>query len=255
VSDVIPIGVFNLTYLFSRTRLMNEGQVPVQTTWLSNFLLAAATTFTVVILGQDHYIESQSHPLEAKTPPQGHCNGFPQQHIYWLAENIFIVLECLDTIMITGNYSASMARQLLERLCMAQNDLCKLYRVRFNKFVDSDAQQHQQRQFRNSWCEPSYQSNDGTPVQGTASSTSSVPFSSPIHPCTTTTAIHLTNGSANAPIFPSNAPTTSATSLLDAVLTEPTELDFFGQNHMDLLQSLLKDSSPIDEARGSIAVP
>lgn len=234
---------------------MNEGQVPVQTTWLSNFLLAAATTFTVVILGQDHYVESQSDPLEAKTSPQGPCAAFPHQHIYWLAENIFIVLECLDTIINTGNYSASTAKQLLERLCMSQADLCKLYRKRFNKFVDGEVQQYQQHQNQHSWGYPSSRVDCNLSEQEKASFYSSALFSSPISPCPTTAASFAANASSTSTDFYSSAPSMSATSLLDAVLTDPAELDYLGQNHTDLLQSLLQDSPPIGELRGPTAVP
>jgi hypothetical protein len=211
---------------------MKEGRSPVQTTWLANQLLAAATTFTVVILGQDHYVEAQMHPLEADTRQHEYRAGFPEQQMIWLAENIFSVIDCLETLITRGNHSAEVANQLLKRLCMTQGDLRKLYRLRFDKIVESGMQQYQQQH---------NQSDISAPQIGY-----SKPEVNVFHSLSTSTtpSTHLSPDlmpSAHLQVLPM-----SAASLLDAVLSDPTELGFLGHTqNTNLLADLLKDSPPM----------
>jgi hypothetical protein len=240
-------------FLLCRTRLIKEGQTPVQTTWNANHLLAAATTFTVVILGQDYYVESQAHPLDVEgtsSPADKSKGSFPTEQMDWLADNIFTTLDCLETLVRRGNHSAVVAKQLLERLCGTQSDLRTMYRVRFHKIAEGEQQQQQQQQqYMNHHHHPDWevlrQPGNSTHKQVDRSNYhSTVMLSSPsatssATPASNSADIPSTGLSSNIPFVPPM----SASSLLDAVLNDPTELDFLGNsNHSDLLAYLLQDS-------------
>lgn len=178
----------------------------------------------------------------------------------WLFNNIFITVECLDTLTHWGNHSAAVAKQLLERLCVSQDNLRKLYRQHFDKiaieressshppnvprrensnksesFSSSPSSTRGQRQYNNL---PSSNQNDfhSTILQAS-------PFVPSITPPATTSA-QYTYGQSTFADTPTHLPPMSASSLLDAVLMDPTELDFLSNNHSDLLANLLKDSPP-----------
>lgn len=223
-----------------RTRLIKEGQTPVQTTWNANHLLAAATTFTVVILGQDHYVESQANPLDVDASLHKTDDLFPTEQMDWLADNIFTTLDCLETLVERGNHSAAVAKQLLERLCGTQSDLRTMYRLRFHKIAEGEEL-------------PSHSNYPHQHYHRRESSNSDRVYAKAQHP---STAVHASPSSASArsvatESLPSDVGLTlfqpmSATSLLDAVLMDPTELDFLGSgNHSNLLASLLQDSPPV----------
>lgn len=204
----------------------------MQTTWLANQLLAAATTFTVVILGQDHYVECQSDPLEAETQQQEYRAGYPEQQMIWLADNIFSVIDCLETLTIRGNHSAEVANQLLKRLCMTQGDLRKLYRLRFDSIAKSGRQHTHQKH------------SDPTDFASQAGySGPDVDVPNPFHTCPTVPTRLPPDTMPSAHL---HVPPMSAASLLDAVLCDPTELGVLGHSqNIDLLADLLKDSPPM----------
>lgn len=124
------------------TRLVKEGKIPLQMTWSANHLLCAATTFAVVILGHDPYQgidDGQAgHARSHTSLPSSRINKnlFPQEQAQWLADNIFTTLECLGTLVLRGNTTASVAKQILERLCGSQSELRALYRKRFSATAD-----------------------------------------------------------------------------------------------------------------------
>lgn len=239
------------------THIIREGQTPIYTTLNANHLLAAATTFIVVILGRDHYIEYQAEPLELKTSQSTNNNNnrktnssnndYPVEQIDWLAENIFSTLDCLETLIQSGNRSAEVAKKLLEKLCGSQDDLRSLHRAHYSKTVQQVQQQPQQTRRRRGGTIAKFPfawSRHGGEALAIDDAATTLKSSSSALSPTSSSSTFSPNSYPGSLMDPSLQCQTSATSLLDAILMDPTEL-YMGSNttYSELLASLMYDTN------------
>lgn len=219
-------------------------------------------------------MESQSNVTEVDTTEWKNGAPFPKEQMDWLADNIFVTLEGLENLVQRENQTALVALQLLEQLCHSQSDLRALYLKRFKKFqqVNEGSNQPHQAVRQNET-----HLNHDNQYQGNSTSDHQEPSVFPKYGVSANDTHTYSNGSNTDrsnfhSVVMQSSPATqdsslanptnitfsdpwqtfnplqplSASSLLDAVLMDSTELDFAGSNsYADILASLLQESPPL----------